>query len=815
MYSYILLLCFWVLACIGPVHATDIPADTSVAHVSSAVYCDWKAKITTMPKGCNDIGGSLILNILNDRQTFYSPYVFDPSHFEFNWFQVINGQEVEIREYYNSRQLDNLDVGSYRVRIKDVRDIPELYKDRCIKFLDANIQLEANLNEVSFKVTGLPGPTGGCAGNSVVRMQVANRDAVASDPYTVVYPEPCLNEINMPCTLGLAENKSVTVCATNSNPCGHYLNLTPANPTPPSSPSARYDYYFEYVEYPHHEKYTFEKAVTFELWFRIDEFYSSIYRGANRYYLICKQRNGLVRDAEDRFDHPQWPAFFCWVDGSGYINFSWGSSPAAEHQTVAKVQIIPANQIKGDSCYHMLLSLPGSITRASDADLYLNGERVILTNETPTTSVPLGLKAPLTTTTAVPFANDGPITLGVDLDYDAPRNGFFGVASYSHFYDHYFPPIPPGDFLNTPDMSLFLFRIYEKAFSEAEARTVWNATKDKCPSITAPLYHDSLVLNSIFNHSFGLDVTDFSSPPNNGRLPEWRPHRVPTNSQISYETTIPPLLFNYGVTSTRRDRNGGLWEPYVRLMSETVPAPISTVSCINPQCCKTFTIEKNYTRPSIVANPDVLNVSCNASGEYRLAATTITVTNGRPPTIDGSHGYTISVRKDGVLFGSPLTARPPTPPTTPPTFTAPLEGLSPGSYVVSTTDANGCTVTDTVTVTGYPPLEASIVGTPTIACGPCGSTSSGTARVRITGGNPNPDARKYRYKHPNGDPEWVDATDKPDEYDVDISYNDSGKVTIIIYDQTTCAIRLENVLVRTTAEYDRVLLESCQNCPNR
>jgi gliding motility-associated-like protein len=61
-----------------------------------------------------------------------------------------------------------------------------------------------------------------------------------------------------------------------------------------------------------------------------------------------------------------------------------------------------------------------------------------------------------------------------------------------------------------------------------------------------------------------------------------------------------------------------------------------------------------------------------------------------------------------------------------------IVGLCPGNYICYITDANGCTISDTITITEPPPLTASLVQTNAMCFGAC----NGTATVTPGGGTP-------------------------------------------------------------------------------
>jgi len=115
--------------------------------------------------------------------------------------------------------------------------------------------------------------------------------------------------------------------------------------------------------------------------------------------------------------------------------------------------------------------------------------------------------------------------------------------------------------------------------------------------------------------------------------------------------------------------------------------------------------------PSLTATATGTDVSCNGACD---GASDLTVTGGTPP-----YSYTWS---DGVT-------------------TEDISGLCAGTFSVTISDSNGCTVSDTVIITEPPSLSATITGTDVS----CNGTCDGTSDLTVTGGTP-----PYSYAWSNG-----------------------------------------------------------------
>jgi len=121
----------------------------------------------------------------------------------------------------------------------------------------------------------------------------------------------------------------------------------------------------------------------------------------------------------------------------------------------------------------------------------------------------------------------------------------------------------------------------------------------------------------------------------------------------------------------------------------------------------TSTNSVTITAPTAIStNINSTNVTCNAGAN---GSATVTANGGTP-----NYSYSWN--------------------TTPVQTTATASNLTAGSYTVIVTDANGCTTTNTVTITEPSALVANVSATTNVTCnGLC----NGSATVTTTGGNPN------------------------------------------------------------------------------
>jgi hypothetical protein len=126
-----------------------------------------------------------------------------------------------------------------------------------------------------------------------------------------------------------------------------------------------------------------------------------------------------------------------------------------------------------------------------------------------------------------------------------------------------------------------------------------------------------------------------------------------------------------------------------------------TVTIIDANACTT-TSTVTITEPAaLVATGSQTNISCNGGSD---GSATVNVTGGT-----GTYSYS----------WSPVTAS-----------TATVTGLTPGSYLVIVTDANGCTTSKSYTLTQ--PTALSVTGTQTNVS--CNAGADGSATVSVTGG---------------------------------------------------------------------------------
>jgi aminopeptidase-like protein len=149
-----------------------------------------------------------------------------------------------------------------------------------------------------------------------------------------------------------------------------------------------------------------------------------------------------------------------------------------------------------------------------------------------------------------------------------------------------------------------------------------------------------------------------------------------------------PYTFNWGGGITTEDRTG-------------LAAGTYTVTITDANGC-TATVNATVTQPTaITATVSQVNVACNGG---TTGSATVTVTGGTAP-------YTYAWSPSG---GTAATA----------------SGLAAGTYTVTVTDANGCTLTRNVTIT----QSSAVSGTTVITNVACNGASNGTINLTPAGG---------------------------------------------------------------------------------
>ena len=150
------------------------------------------------------------------------------------------------------------------------------------------------------------------------------------------------------------------------------------------------------------------------------------------------------------------------------------------------------------------------------------------------------------------------------------------------------------------------------------------------------------------------------------------------------------------------------------------------------------------------------NMAVNLSaGTYTVVITdafgcskSVTVTVSEPPAFSCNATVIIEPGCDDLNGVANVSASGGTAPYTYSWNTVPVQtmqtatGLSSGTYTATVTDANGCTTTCVVTLTGPSPI---VFGTPTIVDATCSDGSDGSATLNISGGTP-----PYMYNWSNG-----------------------------------------------------------------
>ncbi|MFM9052061.1 MAG: hypothetical protein ACKOKF_07060, partial [Bacteroidota bacterium] len=130
-----------------------------------------------------------------------------------------------------------------------------------------------------------------------------------------------------------------------------------------------------------------------------------------------------------------------------------------------------------------------------------------------------------------------------------------------------------------------------------------------------------------------------------------------------------------------------------------------TVTITDDNGCTT-NASTSITQPSpLVINTSATNINCNGSANGSITATVSGGTNGIGYAWTPSGGNSSSAT-----------------------------GLAPGSYTVTATDANGCTVSATSTITQPSPLSLIVTGLTPVACA---GGNTGSATVSGTGGTGN------------------------------------------------------------------------------
>ena len=203
------------------------------------------------------------------------------------------------------------------------------------------------------------------------------------------------------------------------------------------------------------------------------------------------------------------------------------------------------------------------------------------------------------------------------------------------------------------------------------------------------------------------DTTSFSIPE-------------PTILSIDSFTSTPLFCYDDGTGTLTPIVSGGT-PPYSYLWGTTPPQ--TTATAINLQAtnypvtvtdangCAT-TLQGGTSQPLPLAlNIDSINVSCGGLGDGQIITD---VSGGTPPynlqwtTVNAN---TTQSRGTGI--------------------TDTITGLSPDTYIVSLTDDNGCSTSDTINITEPTPLLiTSITSTPAI----CSYSFDGTATLTATGG---------------------------------------------------------------------------------
>ncbi|MBY8963242.1 cadherin-like domain-containing protein, partial [Flavobacterium sp. D11R37] len=149
-----------------------------------------------------------------------------------------------------------------------------------------------------------------------------------------------------------------------------------------------------------------------------------------------------------------------------------------------------------------------------------------------------------------------------------------------------------------------------------------------------------------------------------------------------------PYTFDWGVGVTTEDRTG-------------LSAGTYSVTITDANGC-TGTVSATVTQPTALNASAVVdnNATCaNNDGEATVSVT------------GGTAGYTY-LWSNGAI-------------------TASVTGLAAGTYSVTVTDANGCTATDSVTITAPPAPSVSVTSQVNVACN---GGSNGSADITVTGG---------------------------------------------------------------------------------
>jgi hypothetical protein len=319
-----------------------------------------------------------------------------------------------------------------------------------------------------------------------------------------------------------------------SKNCPHYLDLDKRN--------------FEYVSFDHVPQYEWgcDVDVTFEFWVTIKSF------GPGWVTLMAKQRPNSA-PIPTSAQQSNWPAIFLWAQPSGALNAFFGYRP--DEQTHAQTQ---AGLVKEDECAHIVFVRPARMFRANQWLLYVNGNLATWTilDDTMTSGQcslhrrlspnppysPLSYDAfgNVTTNPAdTPWVNDGPITLGMDLDCDVPRS-------------YHWTPFKN---MESGDLKLYSFRIYNRGLDSTEVMANYQKGLSDCiPDAVTNV--SALVLNATFNQLSGYRALDSSPVGNHGQLIPYGTYNIPFNSQLSCDFRIPR---NFGYRPERVAEGGGAW----------------------------------------------------------------------------------------------------------------------------------------------------------------------------------------------------------------------------------------------------------------
>jgi len=182
--------------------------------------------------------------------------------------------------------------------------------------------------------------------------------------------------------------------------------------------------------------------------------------------------------------------------------------------------------------------------------------------------------------------------------------------------------------------------------------------------------------------------------------------------------------------------------------------------------------------------PDTLVVSINIDTYISCTSETATVT--AIPT-----GGTPFIGEEGEPFYLYLWSNEAT--------TATVGNLTPGTYTVTITDANGCTDTDEVEIESYNELTVNINGNENICLG-----TTGEATAVVSGGNPwfdEEEAPYYLYSWSNG------------EETATIDNLEPGTYTVTVTDAVGCEKDAE-IIISYWANIDSITISAVKECKN-